>query len=73
MPVNSKAQTKATTKYVRENYDRILVKMPKGRRDIVKAHASALGENTNSFINRLLCEACGIVPEPSENKAGEGA
>ena len=35
MPV-SKAQQRAVNKYVANNYDRVLVTMPKGQKDIIK-------------------------------------
>lgn len=52
----SKAQQKATAKYVRENYDRIEVKVPKGRKDEIRAHAEAQGESLNGFIGRAIDE-----------------
>lgn len=30
--------------------------MPKGRKEVVQAHAEALGESTNGFINRAIAE-----------------
>ncbi|MGN1028194.1 MAG: Arc family DNA-binding protein [Faecousia sp.] len=39
------------------NYDRINVTMPKGRKDIIKAHAEGMGESVNGFINRAIEEA----------------
>ena len=56
MPV-SKAQQKAVNKYVKENYDRVLVTMPKGQRATIKAHAEARGESVNGFIGRAIEEA----------------
>ena len=56
MPV-SKAQQKAVNKYVKENYDRVLVTMPKGQRATIKAHAEARGESVNGFIGRAIDEA----------------
>ena len=54
----SKAQQKAVNKYMKENYDRFLTTFkPKGRLDIIKAHAAAHGESANSFINRAIQEA----------------
>lgn len=53
----SKAQQKAVAKYVREKYDLYQVKMPKGRKDEIKAHADAQGESVNAFINRAIMEA----------------
>ena len=55
MPV-SKAQQASVNKYVRENYDRVLVTMPKGQKDTVKAHCAARGESVNGFINRAIQE-----------------
>lgn len=52
----SAAQQKAVNKYVKENYDRINVNMPKGRKDTVKAHAERRGESLNAFINRAITE-----------------
>lgn len=52
----SKAQQKATAKYVRQNYDRIEVKVPKGDKEVLQAHAQAQGESLNKFINRAINE-----------------
>jgi len=52
----SKAQQKAVNKYVKANYDRINVTMPKGQRDAIKAHAESKGESVNGFINRAITE-----------------
>ena len=53
----SKAQQKAVTKYDAKAYDKTLLRLPKGRLDTVKAHASARGESTNGFIGRAILEA----------------
>lgn len=53
----SKSQQKAVHKYVKANYDRMELTVPKGQRDIIKAHAAALGESTNGFIGRAISEA----------------
>ena len=55
MPV-SKAQQASVNKYVKANYDRINVTIPKGRKDEIKAHASAQGESVNAFITRAIEE-----------------
>ena len=52
----SAAQQKAVNKYIKENYDRINVNMPKGRKEEVKAHADTQGESLNAFINRAIAE-----------------
>lgn len=55
MPV-SKAQQKAVNKYMAANYDRVNVTMPKGKKDVIKAHAEARGESVNGFIGRAIDE-----------------
>lgn len=52
----SKAQQKAVAKYVKEKYDRFGLTMPKGQLDTIKAHAEAVGESVNGFINRAVSE-----------------
>ena len=52
----SKAQQASVNKYVKSNYDRINVTMPKGKKDTIKAHAEARGESVNAFINRAIDE-----------------
>ncbi len=52
----TKAQQKAVQKYVRNNYDKILVTVPKGNRDVIKSHADEHGESVNGFINRAIKE-----------------
>ena len=49
-----KANQRAVNKYVKNNYDRINVTMPKGRKDIIQAHAEAHSESVNGFINRAI-------------------
>ena len=53
----SKAQQKAVTKYMKENYDVFQIRMPKGRKAEIKAYAESLGESVNAFINRVIAEA----------------
>jgi hypothetical protein len=50
----SKKQQASVNKYVKSNYDRINVTMPKGKKDIIKAHAESRGESVNEFINKAI-------------------
>ena len=50
----SKAQQSAVAKYNAKVYDRIELKVPKGQKEIIKAHAMAKGESLNGFINRAI-------------------
>ena len=52
----SKAQQKAVNKYVKEKYDRVLVTMPKGKKDIIQAQAEAAGVSVNAYINKAIDE-----------------
>ena len=40
--------------WIAEKLDRINLTVPKGRKDIIKAHAEAHSESVNAFINRLI-------------------
>lgn len=53
----SKAQQKSVHKYVKANYDRMELTVPKGERDMIKAHAEKRGESVNGFIQRAIKEA----------------
>ena len=66
MPV-SKAQQKATAKYVKQNYDRIEVKVQKGRKAEIQRHSDQNGESLNGFINRAISET--IARDSSEKPA----
>lgn len=37
-------------------YDRINLTVPKGQRDVIKAHAERLGESVNGYLRRLIRE-----------------
>lgn len=53
-PKTSKAQQRATAKYVRNNYDDIKVRVQKGKRDAIKAAAGAAGESVNGYIKKAI-------------------
>lgn len=53
----SKAQQRAVNKYMKKNYDRVNLVMPKGRKDAIRAHTEKNGESLNGFINRAIDEA----------------
>ena len=49
-----KASTKAQNKYIAKAYDRVNLVLPKGQKDIIKAHAESRGESVNGFISRAI-------------------
>ena len=52
----SKAQQKAVAKYMKKNYDELKVRMPKGKKDIIKTAAENQGKSINGFINEAIDE-----------------
>ena len=52
----SKAQQRAVAKYMKNNYDEIKVRVEKGRKAELQAHAEAQGESLNAFMNRAAEE-----------------
>ena len=57
-------------RYEDKSYDKVLVRFPKGKKDIIKAHAEARSESVNGFINRAIDEA--IERDESAPAASEG-
>ena len=55
MPV-SKAQQRAVSKYMKENYDEIKVRVPKGTKEIIQAHAAADNKSVNAWIGEAIQE-----------------
>ena len=49
-------KTSSTVKdrYNAKAYDEIKVRVPKGHKDFVQAHAASKGESVNAFINRAI-------------------
>lgn len=43
-------------RYEDKAYDKVLVRMPKGQKEAIKAHAEARGESVNGFVNRAISE-----------------
>ena len=60
---------RAVDKYVKENYERLNIKVPKGRKAAIEAHARGRGESVNGLVNALLRERLGQSEE--EWKRGE--
>ncbi|MCC8122117.1 MAG: hypothetical protein LIO58_01030 [Oscillospiraceae bacterium] len=55
-PKVSKAQQKATNKYISKAYDRINLTVPKGKKETIQAHADKQRESVNGFINKAIDE-----------------
>lgn len=55
MPV-SKAQKRAINKYNKNHYDNINIRVPKGKRENISAHANKYDGSLNKFVNRAISE-----------------
>ena len=56
----TKAGSRAVAKYVKANYARISITIPKAQKQAVEAHAKAKGESVNGLVNALLRENMGL-------------
>ena len=54
--IKSDAQRKAVAKYNAANYERIELRVEKGQKAVIKAHANKQGEAVNVFVNRAIKE-----------------
>lgn len=52
----TKASQRAVNKYMKENYDRINMTMPKGKKEEIQAHAALHGLSVNAYINQAIDE-----------------
>ena len=59
----TEARKEGNRKWDTANLDRVSVAMPKGKKDIIKAHAEKNGESVNGFVNRAIDET--TKPKPS--------
>ena len=50
----SKAQQKATAKYIKNNYDRIEVKVKKGSKALIETAAQANNESLNGYVKKAV-------------------
>ena len=59
----TRAGMKAVDKYVKENYARLNIKVPKVQEAAVKAHAESKGQSVNGLVNELLRVDMGLTEE----------
>jgi len=50
----SKAQQKATMKYMKNNYDDLRIRVPKGKKQAIKDFATSKGKSLNEFVNTAI-------------------
>lgn len=52
----SEARRRANEKFNAKAYDEIKVRVPKGQKEIINAHAQSRGESLNGFVKRAINE-----------------
>ena len=62
----SKAQQKSVQKYIKANYDRMELTLPKGQKDVIKAFATAKGKSVNSFVADAVTAALNGTSDSGE-------
>lgn len=65
---NSEARIKANNRYNEKAYDRINIAVPKGRKDLIKAHTESKGESINGFVNRAIDETMEREKSTAKNR-----
>lgn len=53
---NTDARRRASSKYLHETVEDIRIRVPKGQKAIIKAHAESVGESLNQFVIRAINE-----------------
>ena len=50
----SKTSSAVKNRYNEKAYDRINLTVPKGQKEVIKAHADTMSESVNEFIKRAI-------------------
>lgn len=66
----TEAGKRATIKYIKNNYDRVEIKVPKGRKADIEAHAKARGDSVNGFISELIRIDMGLSDDEWKKQDG---
>lgn len=67
----SEAQKKAVAKYVKSNYDRIEIRIPKGQKATIEAAAAEVGESVNLYTQTALLTRMGLTEWPEKPEQTE--
>lgn len=60
----TEAGKRATIKYIKNNYDRVEIKVPKGQKSTIEAAADAAGESVNMYTQKALLARMGLEDWP---------
>ena len=53
---NTDARRRANNKYLHETVEDVRIRVPKGQKAVIKAHADGQGESMNQFVIRAIDE-----------------
>ena len=62
-----KTSSKVKNRYNAKTYDHILLIVPKGQKDTIKAAAEEANESVNMFIQKSVLSRMGLEDWPSKN------
>lgn len=65
-----KTSSAVKDRYNAKAYDEIKLRVEKGHKEVIKAHAEAQGESVNGFINRAIEQAMGLAGSQSVQEGG---
>ena len=52
----TEARRRASAKYLKETVEDVRIRVPKGQKAVIKAHAESQGESMNAFVVRAIDE-----------------
>ena len=52
----TEARRRASAKYLKEAVEDVRIRVPKGQKAVIKAHAESQGESMNAFVVRAIDE-----------------
>lgn len=65
-----KTSSAVKDRYNAKAYDEIKLRVEKGQKEVIKAHAEAQGESVNGFINRAIEQAMGLAGSQNVQEGG---
>lgn len=64
----TEASKRATIKYIKGNYDRVEIKVPKGQKATIEAAAAAAGESVNQYTQKAILARMGLEEWPKNQE-----
>ena len=61
--MSGKTSTEAKNRWNKKTYDRVLLVIPKGRKEVLEQRAKETGQSVNGYLNRLIQTDLGLSDE----------